>query len=401
MFMSHKNVCQLNEKGFASMVVALTVVIVLALLTIGFAQLTRREQQNALNKQLASQANYAAETAINDAVKYMRDHPGYVPSSTGECLDSSDPLLQAYSPDIDSSTGVSYSCLIIDNAPNNLYYTDVQPGSSKKVVFSTGALAPNPMTIEWDSSTRNVFPNNTSGGLKPATGVGAWLYPALLQFSVTPLGSGVFDRAAVANNTFTAYLYPTNNNVANANTSYGPSSNQGRIVAASCSVVGSGSHCSAQITNLTTPGNYVISFLNLYDTSNITIKAGNAGTPIKFIGGQILVDATGRARDVLKRLQVRVCVSAGSCSAIPATEGQNICKRLQTKPIETTFSDISGTGACNLSTGGGLPQNPASVQTGPNSVATQVPGLAPRTPDEFACDASGAFIGPGLGTSEC
>ena len=56
-----------NEEGFASIVIALILIIVLSLLTIGFAQLARREQQTALSKQLANQAQYAAESGINDA----------------------------------------------------------------------------------------------------------------------------------------------------------------------------------------------------------------------------------------------------------------------------------------------------------------------------------------------
>src|SRR4051794_12557602 len=55
-----------GEDGFASIVIALVMITVLALITVSFAQLARREQQSALSKQLASQANYAVESGIND-----------------------------------------------------------------------------------------------------------------------------------------------------------------------------------------------------------------------------------------------------------------------------------------------------------------------------------------------
>ena len=60
---------KLDEHGFASIVIALILIIVLALFTIGFAQLARREQQTALDSQKATQAQYAAESGINNAYK--------------------------------------------------------------------------------------------------------------------------------------------------------------------------------------------------------------------------------------------------------------------------------------------------------------------------------------------
>src|SRR5580658_8830161 len=81
MKMMHKrNKIATDEKGFASIVIALILIIVLALLTVAFAQLARREQADALDKQLAVQANYAAETGINDAYTYIEDN-GTLPAN--------------------------------------------------------------------------------------------------------------------------------------------------------------------------------------------------------------------------------------------------------------------------------------------------------------------------------
>ena len=59
---------QPDQRGFAAIVVALVLILVLSLLTIGFAELMRHEQRSALDKQLSSQAYYAAESGVNDAV---------------------------------------------------------------------------------------------------------------------------------------------------------------------------------------------------------------------------------------------------------------------------------------------------------------------------------------------
>src|ERR1039458_10050844 len=57
-----------DQSGFASIVIASVIILVLSLITVGFAQLMQREQRSALDRQLSSQAYYAAESGINDAV---------------------------------------------------------------------------------------------------------------------------------------------------------------------------------------------------------------------------------------------------------------------------------------------------------------------------------------------
>lgn len=340
MSMRNINNTRHNQQGFASMVVALTLVIVLALVTIGFAQLTRREQQNALNKQLATQANYAAESGINDAIKYLHENPGYDPDPT-ECLSDlpTTATSAGYKPAIDTTNGVSYTCMLIDTKPKSLQFTQVDPRSSELVTFNT-TDAPDPLTIEWDSLQPNA-PNDTSGGF-PTTG--SWTaskYPAVLQFSITSLGNGSVDRASLTGSTFTAYLYPTNSATV-PEKPYNPAT-QGLIIPASCVPQNGGRHCEAKITGLAT-GGYLLHILNLYDrTDTITITGGNDPNLVNFIDGQAVIDVTGKARDVLKRLRVRVCLSVNNCqSPLPGTEGQNICKRLETRPGNTDFKAISG-----------------------------------------------------------
>ena len=62
-----------KDGGFASIVVSLILVLVFSLITLGFAQIARREQQNALNQQLGTKASYAAESGINQIIKKIRN----------------------------------------------------------------------------------------------------------------------------------------------------------------------------------------------------------------------------------------------------------------------------------------------------------------------------------------
>src|ERR1700722_1988557 len=85
MVMINRSKFQENEQGFASLVIALVIIVVIALITVGFAQLSRREQQTALDKQLANQAYYAAESGVNDTYYLIQNalvNPAATPSLT-------------------------------------------------------------------------------------------------------------------------------------------------------------------------------------------------------------------------------------------------------------------------------------------------------------------------------
>src|SRR5512146_1449289 len=141
---------KLDEEGFASIVITLVLIIILALVTIGFAQLARREQRDALNKQLAGQAYYAAESGVNDTVKNLAAIAVANPPDD-QCLDTTNPNFPL-NPQIDQTRGVSYSCILVNMKPPNLLYDNVAAEEDRYVAFSTD---PNPMTslkISWGSA---------------------------------------------------------------------------------------------------------------------------------------------------------------------------------------------------------------------------------------------------------
>ena len=56
-----------SESGIVSLMMTLVIMLVISLIVIGIAQLSRREQRQALDNQLSTQAFYAAESGVNDA----------------------------------------------------------------------------------------------------------------------------------------------------------------------------------------------------------------------------------------------------------------------------------------------------------------------------------------------
>ncbi len=365
---SHQNQTtngQPDERGFASIVIALILIIILSLLTIGFAQLARREQQSALDKQLASQAYYAAESGINDAYSDITtiDSTTGLPyinstnASATTCMTTNPPAKTA-NPDISSTTGVVYSCLLVDLQPPDIKYDNIAAQSNRYTTFSTDTPAAS-FTIHWGSTgAGTVFPANTATGFLPlgtSATPGTWTankYPAVLQVSITPLNS--VDRNSLINNTFTVYLYPASSglNTVTYSPLSTPGNKEGAVVPGNCSVATNGAAYPCQVTikglNGTGTGPYLIHVIDYYDDSNVNIdgNSSNAGAPpLQFIDGQAQIDVTGKAKDVLKRLQVRVPIHPNAPTPNYAVEGQNVCKRFSTFPTGTTPDTLPG---CDL-----------------------------------------------------
>ncbi|MGC1177434.1 MAG: PilX N-terminal domain-containing pilus assembly protein [Candidatus Saccharimonadales bacterium] len=342
-----------DQRGFASIVIALVLIILLALLTVAFAQLARREQQSALNKQLATQANYAAESGINDIIKILPSIP--VDNDPTKCYHP-DPA------DTDPTTignplkGVSYTCVLVNKKPPNIKWDNIMSQGSKHLQFSTD----NPLssfTINWGSasaSPHTTFPTAAASGLnlQPLNTWNVAGRAGVLQVSITPLTA--LDRTSLINNTFTVYLYPASDGASSAPYT-SASTRQGPILSGDCSTAINGSKypCKSTIISLGSgTGPYLIHIINYYDSSNVLITGKCNGVtlqPCEF-EGQPQIDSTAQAKNVLQRLQVRVPDSASSDVPDDAIEAQNLCKRFETYPGVATPQPpgSSADASCNL-----------------------------------------------------
>src|ERR1700735_2299515 len=132
-----------SQAGFAAIVIAIVLIIVLSLITVGFAQLMQNNQKQALNKQLSSQAYYAAESGVNDAENAIAAaaQNGDTLSKTS-CLngvsaspgtDGTDYNGLYFNSQVGTSTGASYTCLLINPDPKDV---DINPlGTEQPTTF--------------------------------------------------------------------------------------------------------------------------------------------------------------------------------------------------------------------------------------------------------------------------
>ncbi len=346
-----------NEAGVVPIIITIFIMIILGLITIGFAQLMRREQRHVLDRQLSTQAFYAAETGVNDAVKALAK--GYALNKTSCAPDApgaaaGDPFIAGKNK-LDAATGiVQYTCLIIDPAPNTLEYGSVGTDHSTGVlVQSQGSTAISSIEVSWqgqNSDTTDTFVNRTPRDFPPlttkdpdpaCTSTTCWpSQTGVLRMSLTPMNA--FDRDNLIKNTYTAMLYPFPG-AGPGTTTYASGQAdpaQGQIVDGGCAaVISSGAkqfrYCNAIIDGLSQKS-YFLRLKSIYHASTVTITAYGGGPPasqLRLVGAQALVDATGKANDVLRRIQVRVRTGQDfDFPEAPLDSVQSLCKRFSVWP---------------------------------------------------------------------
>jgi type II secretory pathway pseudopilin PulG len=348
-----------DQAGFAAIIIALVLILVLSLLTVGFAQLMRHEQLSALEKQLSSQAYYAAETGVNDAVRAIND--GY--NATKNSCSPPKPADSDYSPDLTDNTvggssgptAAEYTCLLINPTPPQIHYTP--DTNASKVVYIEGVdkntdapINIQTIGISWEDAngSQTFAPACGSGDFQPLSN---WSYPGILRFQLIPLAQ--LDRNDLIENSYTAFFCPTPTSSGRTwaispyttGSDYGSATGltkSGVVVNSNCDsdpatyTTLEPNYCNVEITGLGVL-NETAFFLNMqsiYKDTSVTITAYDGApspsTQLDISGAQTIVDSTGRAQNVLRRIQVGIPSKNGYW--IPSGTHGNICKQLQLEP---------------------------------------------------------------------
>jgi hypothetical protein len=366
-----RNARQINQNGFASMVIAIVLVLVLSLMTVGFAELMRSEQKSATDRHLSNQAYYAAETGINDAAKAVNEGFNKVKSKCGPLLPAdgldiynapgAKHIRDSASNQVGDDEGIVYSCLLINPIPKDLDYGDIGQVKPKYVTLTgididTNEVVPiTNLLFSWKKTNGETGfisgPRNfkTAQQWGSATGV--------LRVSITPLVGGHIDRQYLMRNTYTAFLYPNDSNSsfdasgdnlpasipASATSLFDSSSNvsptgPGAIVNGNCNENSLPNYCNTMITGLS-HHTLLINMRSIYSDSIVKITAygGSSNKRVGIRNAQTVVDATGKAQDVVRRVQVRIPSDNGyDVSAYSLEVGSNICKQLEIYPNSAT-----------------------------------------------------------------
>lgn len=366
-----------NQEGFAAMVVALVLVLVLSLITVGFAQLMRSNQESALNKQLSGQAYYAAESGINDAAQAYA--AGYtLPKTTCPALTSSATGANYLSTStVNTSTNTSIACLLTDPTPSDIQYDVLQ--SQANVIEAQGCSATsttNPVSGCGGYSASNVgyinFSwNDNSGSAAVAPSCSnvypeaqttssdtAWPYENILRIELIPIGAGNITRSSLVSSTYTAFLCPggaSSQAAATYTVNSGASgANSGAVLSGYCNTsVGSppyNCNISLNVGSLS-DATYFIIMKGVYSTqidATITMKDTASPTPnnLNIGDAQMIVDSTGQAQNVLKRIEARVPETSQYNMPDAVVQGE-VCKQLQLVPSSSQLGQSNDASPCD------------------------------------------------------
>jgi Tfp pilus assembly protein PilX len=322
-----------SESGLVSIIVTLIIMVVLSLIVIGFANLTRRDQRQTLDRQLNTQALYAAETGVNDAIDKLQNVSSLSATSYTGCNDFV--TAAGLNPVIDAANNISYTCLLVDPSPEILTYTNVTQ-YNPRVVPVNASSAISSIKISWQNPTGTAgdCTQSATSATNPANGAWAASSPCpngMLRVDILP-GSSITSRASViaANMAFFAFP-PTSGGSGTVNYSV---LNTGARVNGTCSssVPASGRMCNITITNLGQTS-YYLRLQSLYRVSDIDITAQGVSGDLALSGAQAVVDVTGKAQDVLKRIQIRQPLFAtGDVPSSALNVGSSLCKLLTVIP---------------------------------------------------------------------
>jgi hypothetical protein len=343
-----------NQSGMMSFIVALIIMMLLSLIVFAFARLAQREQRQTLDRQLNTQAFYAAESAINDAVTALRTYPILADEDHDQCTGPNSFVAKAnalgagLNPVIDGPIG--YSCLLVDSSLPELNYKQVSTSASVAVpIKSAGGTPITQLEVSWEDSAQktpnlsgcpgapNLFPDNW-----PASCEIGVLRLELLPFT------GAKSRDDLVRQRAIAFLSPQSGGPAGLSFSAAAVDNQGARQMGNCNGAGPGPRrCTLRITLDGAAANMNVGYLrmrSIYRPTEVTIRAFGAAGQLELTGAQIEIDATGRANDILKRIKVsRPLIEDGDLFPEFALQSKSTqCKRMAVSPPNILSIDNSG-----------------------------------------------------------
>lgn len=349
-----------DQKGIVSITVTVIFIMVISLTVLGFSQVTRRNSQEALDKQLSAQAFYAAEVGVNDArtkIKKLTEGVHEIPSQTN-CKDPG--KYTVGDGVVDAENGVSYTCTLVKNDLDDAHYSEVGGSSIVANLNASSGNLNNP-TLSWRASS-SMHDKKVSDCPKPHgstgdpwtnfTSANNWTSKCpfgVMRIDLTPISTDIMRSVDTAlANTMSISIYPASGNLdAPRNVSYkgaDGSINKGLVVPASCS----DTECKVVLNGLTFPtasmrvrSAYVgaASFTITAPTVESDIAGESAESEYTF-DSQVEIDVTGKAQDVMRRIKVRVSITGGSSRTDSAGfsdyalhTNDSICKRFVASPI--------------------------------------------------------------------
>ncbi len=353
--MSRMNQGRRGEEGMVAIIVATVVMVIMTLITLGFARMMQREQREALDKSLSTQAFYAAESGINDAVQKLQDQSAPYTGTKSSCDVSPTNGTPFTNGTIDSALGASYTCLMIDPDPPTLEFSPGRITTNTSTVFPLTSSNGNPITsvkIAWDpypAITSPTLSTTVCSSPNPAfPSASAWSVntPGMLRVDLVNVRPPV-SRDSLANGMLSLYLYPANCGPTALTYGTTPTGTVGYV---RCNSAGT-RLCEATITtSAPNSAEFYMRLRSLYRNASVTVSGFNGASQLELSKAQTSVDSTGKVNDTIRRVEVRVPTNKDyPLPEFGAQSADSLCKQITVAPPSSVF----GVGALNAGNSAG------------------------------------------------
>jgi hypothetical protein len=364
-----------NQDGMASIIVVSVLIIIISLISIGFARIVNRTATSSADRQFSASASYGAQSGINDVAAYLKTYVTNNPSSpflpqSTKCNGSGSLIGDSGSPgpfyndsnlSNDSGRTTQYTCILLNPTPSTLVYTQVFNLKSQVVKVNTSAAAGalDKLMISWQPTDINnvtAYPPATRP-LGDETSWNASKYIPMLRLTVYPVSKGESLSSSQAQSK-TVFLYPQTPSGTVPVKAYTDNVNfkDGSLIPIPCTqTIASGTFtpagtadykCNIIIKSLAgaiAPANTDSVYLRLtpiYNQADIELAANDKfGDSLKFVYDQAVVDVTAQTGGVAKRLQARVNTSSLDISS--GGKDTNISSKTDSMPEQSSRTAIS------------------------------------------------------------
>lgn len=371
----HAKQFQKDQRGIVAIAVTIIILAIVTLIAVGFATISRREQRQALDKQLSADAYYAAESGVNYVADLLRNNPSAVAGDIETCSEfNTSTLVKTLGIDVE------YTCILVEQGVDSVDFTLGENVS--RVVPLTASASISSIQIDWEDEARRdnfacnnnhylpqgeftasnpynaagILCGNSAGGNgrgsaggngRGSTGdKGSFANStAIMRTTIIPV-TGSFSRNQLIASSPTYFLYPKPD-LTSDTSDYGSKvasspivspQDQGDFIDAKCTAgLTATRFCRARITNIGNLANTNSVYLRLrsiYRSSNVRIRVyDSAGNQMEINGAQAKIDVTARAGDVVKRIQAKIPLEADYyLPEFGLQTADSLCKRFLTWP---------------------------------------------------------------------
>lgn len=380
-----------RQEGAVSLFVVIFATLLITVVTVGFIQLMLRDQQQSTSSDLAQSAYDSAQAGVEDAKRLLLldqacrngTAASSVPCATianaltptpGESQTSCDTLVQAEivggdngetiiqqsGANNDTELNQAYTCVKIGVITND-YKGSVDVDQSD-IIPLNGVGTFDSIEVSWfsrDDVSEDVdelsYPAGAGTDLPRMGSEWPDNRPSLLRTQLMQMGGGFrltdFDDSQPGNrsNANTLFLYPASVGLSEKNFALdarrSPSNSPQEVECIEEFTEGEYA-CSVTITlpnpidGNTADRNAYLRLTSLYNSAHYSIKLKNGGADVQFNGVQPLVDSTGRANDIFRRVEARVELIGDFTYPEAAIDMEgDLCKNFVVTNEESGFKD--------------------------------------------------------------